>query len=411
MGEIKTVEEKKAVQAQDFDLDPEIVKKYIAKGATDEELFMFLGICKAYGLNPFKREIHFVKYDQNSPASIIVGYETYLKRAVATGKLDGWRCWIEGKGADERAVIEIKRKDWSQPFRWEVYRREFDTGRSAWKRMPHFMLRKVAIAQGFRLAFPEDLGGMPYIPEEIEGAVLETEIIEEKKPVSENSRRAELVREFREVFEALGWTPERGKAFLKEHFGKESARELSDMELARAIGLMRRELSRRAREQRSRGAAEQGSKGAREQGSKGAVGQRSRGDGVSEVERNWRVVEEAAASVKKRAQVEQRSGGAVEQGSRGAVEQGSKGAVEQGSGGGGVSKGREEDDDELSDELIRVWEEIADVIKQSQFDWQGIKEEIKTRFNKDDINNLSLSEAKALLVLLKEQASLLPAEK
>ena len=403
MGEIKTVEEKKAVQAQDFDLDPEIVKKYIAKGATDEELFMFLGICKAYGLNPFKREIHFVKYDQNSPASIIVGYETYLKRAVATGKLDGWRCWIEGKGADERAVIEIKRKDWSQPFRWEVYRREFDSGRSAWKRMPHFMLRKVAIAQGFRLAFPEDLGGMPYIPEEMEGAVLETEIIEEKKPVSENSRRAELVREFREVFEALGWTPERGKAFLKEHFGKESARELSDMELARAIGLMRRELSRRA--------GEQGSKGAVERRSGGAVEQGSRGDGVSEMERNWRVVEEAAASVKKRAQVEQRSGGAVEQRSGRAGEQESKGAVEQGSGGGGVSKGHEEDDDELSDELIRVWEEIADVIKQSQFTWEGVKEEIKTRFNKDDINSLSLSEAKALLAFLKEQASLLPAEK
>ena len=38
---------------QAIDLDPETVKKYIAKGATDEELFMFLGICRAYGLkNP-----------------------------------------------------------------------------------------------------------------------------------------------------------------------------------------------------------------------------------------------------------------------------------------------------------------------------------------------------------------------
>jgi len=33
--------------------------------------------------------------------------------------------------------------------------------------MPTFMLKKVAIAQGFRLAFPDDLGGMPYIPEEL----------------------------------------------------------------------------------------------------------------------------------------------------------------------------------------------------------------------------------------------------
>jgi len=33
--------------------------------------------------------------------------------------------------------------------------------------MPKFMLKKVAIAQGFRLAFPVEMGGMPYIPEEI----------------------------------------------------------------------------------------------------------------------------------------------------------------------------------------------------------------------------------------------------
>ena len=34
-------------------------------------------------------------------------------------------------------------------------------------KMPSFMLRKVCIAQGFRLAFPDDLGSMPYIPEEL----------------------------------------------------------------------------------------------------------------------------------------------------------------------------------------------------------------------------------------------------
>jgi hypothetical protein len=29
--------------------------------------------------------------------------------------------------------------------------------------MPRFMLKKVAIGQAFRLAFPEELGGMPYM--------------------------------------------------------------------------------------------------------------------------------------------------------------------------------------------------------------------------------------------------------
>ena len=138
------------------------IKKYIAPNATDKELFMFMGISKSYGLNPLKREIHFVKYG-SAPASIIVGYEIYLKRAERTGKLDGWKCWIEG----DKAIIEIKRKDQSIPIKWEVDRKEFDKQQSTWKAMPNFMLKKVAIAQGFRLAFPDELGGLPYLAEEL----------------------------------------------------------------------------------------------------------------------------------------------------------------------------------------------------------------------------------------------------
>jgi len=241
-----------------------------------------------------------------------VGYETYLKRAVATGKLDGWRVWIEGKGEDMKAVIEIKRKDWSEPFRWEVHRREFDTGKSSWKKMPTFMLKKVAIAQGFRLAFPEDLGGMPYIPEEVGETVVEAQVVEEKTTQGNgNSRRAELTKEFKEVFEALGWTPDEGKAFLKEHFGKESARELTDMELAKAIGLMRRELEKQRK-----------------------------------------------------------------------------------------SKGQE-----ANGELVKVWEEINQVIQQAGFKWQAVKEEIQGRFGKDP-DSLTLEEARTLLDFLCQQAGM-----
>ena len=36
-----------------------------------------------------------------------------------------------------------------------------------WEKMGRFMLRKVAIAQAFRLAFPDELGGMPYTADEL----------------------------------------------------------------------------------------------------------------------------------------------------------------------------------------------------------------------------------------------------
>lgn len=140
----------------------EDVKKYIAPNATDKEVYVFLNIAKSYGLNPFKREIHFVKYGTN-PGQVIVGYEIYLKRAEETGTLDGWKAWVDG----DKAKCIIYRKDRQYPFEWEVDRAEFNKGQSTWKAMPNFMLKKVCIAQAFRLCFPGEMGGLPYIPEEI----------------------------------------------------------------------------------------------------------------------------------------------------------------------------------------------------------------------------------------------------
>jgi len=150
----------------EFKITADDVRKYIAPNATEKEFGILMGICKSHRLNPFIREVHFVKYG-NGPANIITGYEVYLKRAERTGKLDGWKCWIESDKIGEKAVVEIKRKDQSTPFRWEAYRKEFDKGQSTWKSMPYFMLKKVAISQAFRICFSEDLGGLPYTAEEM----------------------------------------------------------------------------------------------------------------------------------------------------------------------------------------------------------------------------------------------------
>jgi len=160
-------------EEQMMELSKEDVKQYIAPNATDTELYFFMNIAQSYGLNPFKREIHFVKYG-SQPGQTIVGYETYIKRAERTGLLDGWAVWIDKDGVGEKAIIEINRKDRSHPFQWEVYRKEFDKQQSTWKAMPYFMLKKVAMSQGFRLAFPEEVGGMPYTPDEVNAGVTES---------------------------------------------------------------------------------------------------------------------------------------------------------------------------------------------------------------------------------------------
>src|SRR3990167_6002306 len=142
----------------------EDIRKHFCALATDQEVAMGLAIVKSLNLNPFLREVHFVKYDVKSKMSIIVGYEVYIKRAERPGKLYGWSAGINT--AENYSWVKIWRKDWKEPFEWQVNLGEFNKKQSTWNQIPSFMGRKVAIAQGFRLCFPDELGGMPYTQEE-----------------------------------------------------------------------------------------------------------------------------------------------------------------------------------------------------------------------------------------------------
>lgn len=168
----------------------EIMKSDGAKVVTDAELTMhlenlgllkdlstgeknsYLQIAKAFNLNPFKREIHVSKY--NGQMSIITGYEVYIKRAERTGQLDGWNVVTTGTVKDNnlKATITIYRKDRSHPFIWEAEYSEF-VGKTKEGNVTKFwqkatmMIKKVAISQGFRLCFSDELGGMPYTADEI----------------------------------------------------------------------------------------------------------------------------------------------------------------------------------------------------------------------------------------------------
>ena len=140
-----------------------------ANKLSSNEKKQFIEIAVTHQLNPFKREIHCVPYGdgENRRLSIITGYEIYLKRAERTGLLDGWFADIEKSETDIYAVVTIHRKDWQYPFVHKAYLSEVNRGTKVWKEMPRFMLRKVAIAQAFRMCFPDDVGGMPYLTEEV----------------------------------------------------------------------------------------------------------------------------------------------------------------------------------------------------------------------------------------------------
>lgn len=157
----------------------------VAKLMTQHEKDYFIETAQAYCLNPFKREIHCVpRWVGNKQIfSVITGYDVYIKRAERTGKLDGYTSITEGTAPTLKGVIKIYRKDWSHPFEHEVdfneivQRKKDGTINSTWNKMPKFMTKKVAIAQGFRLCFPDELGGMPYTADELPQEEKEEEVV------------------------------------------------------------------------------------------------------------------------------------------------------------------------------------------------------------------------------------------
>ncbi len=179
----------------------------LGQSLTANEKVQFFNVCLAYNLNPIKKEIYAVKYGQN-PASIIVGYETYIKRAERSGKLDGYEVRTEGniKDGSLKAIITIYRKDWSRAFVHEVYYSEYvqrtKDGQVTkfWHEKPITMLKKVAISQGFRLCFSDENGGLPYSEEEINVKDVENEndrvhavIMPAEKPSMSNKQFNSLV--------------------------------------------------------------------------------------------------------------------------------------------------------------------------------------------------------------------------
>ena len=145
----------------------ELIRKTVARDATNDELKLFLYRAESLGLDPLKPgQIYFIKYG-NSPGTIVVGIDGFRAKAVRTGKLSGIKRGVlrNDKGQCIGAWAEIYRSDWQHPAREEVNMQEYNTGKHNWLKMPETMIKKVAECAALRMAFPDDLGGV-YAPEE-----------------------------------------------------------------------------------------------------------------------------------------------------------------------------------------------------------------------------------------------------
>lgn len=176
------------------------------------EKSMFVNMCRMYGLNPFKREIYCTAYGQGQyrKCSIVTGFEVYLKRAERTGKLNGWSVTSTGsiKDGTLAATITIHRKDWGTPFSHTVlYTECVQTNKdgkpnAVWSKMPVYMTKKVAMGQGFRLCFSDELGGMPYTDDEM-GTEIPQELPKSEPKTNDADALRQILDKHREILEKV----------------------------------------------------------------------------------------------------------------------------------------------------------------------------------------------------------------
>lgn len=173
-------------------ISPDQVRNYLVSGDKErvsmQEIAMFINLCKYQHLNPWLREAYCIKYG-NEPATIVTGKDAFTKRAQRNPKYKGNQAGVVALKEDgtiesrigslvlptEEVVggwAKVYVEGYSEPIEISVSFEEYaarkrdGTLNAQWTKKPATMIRKVALVQAIREAFPEDFTGM-YSQEEM----------------------------------------------------------------------------------------------------------------------------------------------------------------------------------------------------------------------------------------------------
>lgn len=157
----------------------QIVRDAFAPTASPIEFMVMWAGAKSRGLDPVKKQIHFVKrWDDMRGCDVWssqVSIDGFRAIAEATGKYDGQDEPEFSRDPEDKSLVakvRVYRKDVGRAFvgvaMWPEFAQTKKNGDPVfmWKKMPFHMLAKCAEALALRKAFPEQLSGL-YTPDEM----------------------------------------------------------------------------------------------------------------------------------------------------------------------------------------------------------------------------------------------------
>lgn len=197
------------------------IKDTVAKGATDAEFVMYMALVNKYQLDPFAREIWFIKDKQGKPM-IQVAKDGFLKVAQRDSRFLGiqgsavyaneeftidyetynivHKPLLKDRGPLVGAWCKVKKEGMDPYIAWAEFA-EYSRGKpnfGPWKDLPSVMIQKVATTIALRATF--GISGV-YAPEEIVDKGNETFIIvqdKQKKVTTKAKAEAVTVEEVEE---------------------------------------------------------------------------------------------------------------------------------------------------------------------------------------------------------------------
>jgi phage recombination protein Bet len=183
-GAIVTTEPvQQALEVGDYRMTPDqvaLIKRTIAKDCSDDELKLFVHVCRRLRLDPIAKQIYAVKMD--GKMVIQTGIDGFRLIAERTGKYRGasdpewcgedgaWKeVWTDMEVYPRAARVRVKKQgpDDLEPIIvsgvanfTEYVAMKGDEPNARWKKAPAAMLAKCAEALALRRAFPEELSGL-----------------------------------------------------------------------------------------------------------------------------------------------------------------------------------------------------------------------------------------------------------